>query len=152
MHRSKYRIRKALEELPKIRLRRIIDTAGDTGSFLITTYADAEVASEVNRALRAEGIITFPQGISNILMTEWGLHLYYNIASLVKRTSVDRNGFPWTLSENSGLRMEYTKGTCPIADSLFERSILLAVPSSLKKCEEDDIIQAFEKVYAATLD
>jgi dTDP-4-amino-4,6-dideoxygalactose transaminase len=152
MHHSKYRIRKALEQLPKIQLRQIVDTAGDASSFLITTYADAATAAEVNKALRAEGIVTFPQGISNILMTEWGLHLYYKIASLVKRTSVDRSGSPWRLKENAGLRMEYAKGTCPVADSLFERSILLAIPSSLTKREEDDIIRAFEKVYSAVLD
>jgi 8-amino-3,8-dideoxy-alpha-D-manno-octulosonate transaminase len=152
MHHSKYRIRKALEQLPKIQLRRIVDTAGDASSFLITTYADTATAAEVNKALRAEGIVTFPQGISNVVMTEWGLHLYYNIASLVKRTSVDPSGSPWALKENAGLRMEYAKGTCPVADNLFERSILLAIPSSLTKREEDDIIQAFEKVYAAILD
>jgi 8-amino-3,8-dideoxy-alpha-D-manno-octulosonate transaminase len=152
MHHSKYRIRKALEQLPKIQLRRIVDTAGDASSFLITTYADTATAAEVNKALRAEGIVTFPQGISNVVMTEWGLHLYYNIASLVKRTSVDPSGSPWALKENAGLRMEYAKGTCPVADNLFERSILLAIPSSLTKREEDDIIQAFEKVYAAVLD
>jgi dTDP-4-amino-4,6-dideoxygalactose transaminase len=105
----------------------------------------------VNKALRAEGIVTERQGISNIMMTEWGLHLYYNIASLVNRTSVDKRGFPWELAENAGLRIQYEKGTCPVADDLFERSILLAIPSSLTERDEDDIILAFEKVYRAVL-
>lgn len=151
MHRSKYRIRKALEKLPQIRLRRIVDPAGDTGPFLITTYADAHTARRFNEALRAEGIVTFPQGISNVVMTEWGLHLYYNIASLVQRTSADPRGFPWELKENAGLRVQYDKGTCPVADSLFERSIILAIPSSLTERDENDIIRAFEKVYQALL-
>jgi hypothetical protein len=38
-----------------------------------------------------------------------------------------------------------------VADSLFERSIILAIPSSLTEREEDDIIRAFEKVYQALL-
>jgi dTDP-4-amino-4,6-dideoxygalactose transaminase len=151
MHRSKYRIRKALEKLPRIQLRKIVDTDGDTGPFLITTYADAKTAQQVNKALRAEGIVTERQGISNIMITEWGLHLYYNIASLVNRTSVDKRGFPWELEENAGLRIQYEKGTCPVADDLFERSILLAIPSSLTERDEDDIILAFEKVYRALL-
>ncbi len=151
MHRSKYRIRKELEKLPKIQLRKIVDADGDTGPFLITTYADARTAQHVNKALRAEGIVTEGQGISNIMMTEWGLHLYYNIASLVNRTSVDQRGFPWELAENAGLRIQYEKGTCPVADDLFERSILLAIPSSLTERDEDDIILAFEKVYKALL-
>jgi 8-amino-3,8-dideoxy-alpha-D-manno-octulosonate transaminase len=151
MQGSKYRIRKTLENLPQIQLRRIVDPSGDTGPFLITTYDDPQTAKGVNDALRAEGIVTFPQGMSNLLMTDWGLHLYYNIASLVKRTSADRRGFPWGLAENSGSEVQYAKGTCPVADSLFERSIILAIPSALTVHQEDDIIRAFEKVYQALL-
>ncbi len=151
MHRSKYRIRKALEKFSQIRLRKIVDSAGDTSPFLITTYRDPGTAKRVNQALRAEGIVTYPEGISNILMTEWGFHLYYNIASLVKMTSVDRGGFPWKLKENAGLRTQYAKGTCPVADSLFERSIIIPIPSCLTVSDEDDIIRAFEKVYLALL-
>jgi dTDP-4-amino-4,6-dideoxygalactose transaminase len=151
MHGSKYRIRKALANFPEIQLRKIMDPDGDTSSFLITTYSDPETAKRVSAALRAEGIVTFPQGITNVVMTEWGLHLYYNIASLVNRTSVDRRGFPWDLTENSGPKLRYAKGTCPVADSLFERSIILAIPSSLTESDEDDIIRAFEKVYQAFL-
>lgn len=149
MRRSKYRIRQALARFPQITLRRIVDPAGDTGCFLITTYADAATARAVNKHLRADGIVTFPQGISNVVMTEWGLHLYYNIPSLVTRASVDRRGFPWALAENSESSAEYRKGTCPAADSLFERSILLPIPSSLTARDEEDVIRAFENAMAA---
>jgi dTDP-4-amino-4,6-dideoxygalactose transaminase len=151
MRRSKSRIKESLKKFPEIQLRRVVDPAGDTSSFLITTYKNAETAKQINLALRAEGIVTYPQGVSNIVMTDWGFHLYYNIVSLVQRTSVDRGGFPWNLGENSGLRMEYAKGTCPTADGLFERSILLAIPSSLTHRDEDDIIHAFAKVHRALL-
>jgi 8-amino-3,8-dideoxy-alpha-D-manno-octulosonate transaminase len=146
MHRSKYRIRKALEQYPQICLRRIVDPEGDTGCFLITTFQDAETAQEINRALRAEGIVTFAQGVNNVVMTQWGLHIYYNIASLVNKTGVDQRNTPWSLAENSESHPEYQKGTCPYADSLFERSILLAVPSCLTNRDEQDIIDAFDKV------
>lgn len=43
----------------------------------------------------------------------------------------------------------YAKGTCPTADGLFERSILLAVPSCLTEGDEDDIIHVFRKVLAS---
>lgn len=151
MHRSKYRIRKAIENLPRIQLRRIVDQAGDTSCFLITKYEDADTAKRFCQALRAEGIFTFPQGMTNIVMTDWGLHLYYNMVSMVTKTSIDQSGFPWNLTENSGLRTQYDKGTCPVADSLFERSILLAIPSSLTEQDEDDIIRAFEKVHKSIL-
>jgi 8-amino-3,8-dideoxy-alpha-D-manno-octulosonate transaminase len=146
MNHSKYRIRKALEKFPGVQLRKIQDPAGDTGCFLITTYPDAETARKVNQALRAEGIVTSPQGVSNVVMTDWGLHLYYNNVGLVKHASVDGNGSPWKLAENAGLERSYAKGTCPTADCLFERSILMAIPSCLKKSDEDDIIRAFGKV------
>ncbi len=146
MHRSKYRIRAALERFEGLSFRTILDPGGDTGCFLITIYPDTTTARRINRALRAEGIVTFPQGISNILMTDWGLHLYYNNASLVHR-----RGLAWRLSENQGLERDYSKGTCPVADGLFERSILLPVPSCLTEQDENDIILAFEKVLEVLL-
>jgi 8-amino-3,8-dideoxy-alpha-D-manno-octulosonate transaminase len=145
MRGSKRRIRTALSEVPGIQLRRLPDPAGDTGCFLITTYKDRETALRVNRALSAEGIATFPQGVSNIVMAEWGLHLYYNNLSLVNRRSTDAGGFPWTLPVNSGLGGNCARGACPVADDLFERSILLPIPSCLTERDEDDIIRAFQK-------
>jgi dTDP-4-amino-4,6-dideoxygalactose transaminase len=146
MRNSKYRIREALEKLPGVRLRRIVDPAGDSGAFLITTYQNATIAKHVNEALRAEGITTYPQGLSNIRMTDWGLHLYYNIVSLVNRRSVDGWGFPWKLAENAGSDIRYEKGACPLADDLFERSIIMSIPSCLSSKDEDDIVHAFQKV------
>jgi 8-amino-3,8-dideoxy-alpha-D-manno-octulosonate transaminase len=146
MHKSKHRIRRALEQFPKVLLRRIVDPAGDTGCFLITTYVTATTAQEVSRALRAEGILTYPQGISNIVMSDWGLHLYTNNSSLRSRASIDAGRFPWGLVENSGSHPRYERGACPVADSLFERSIIIPIPSCLTAQDEDDIIRAFEKV------
>jgi len=140
MRNSKYRIRQALARFEDVRLRRILDPDGDTGCFLLTTYSDADTAQAVKQAMRAEGIVTFPQGVSNIRMTEWGLHLYYN-----NRGMVARKGLAFSLAENAGLARDYSKGACPVADSLFERSLLLAVPSCLTERDEDDIIRAFEK-------
>jgi 8-amino-3,8-dideoxy-alpha-D-manno-octulosonate transaminase len=147
MRASKYRIRAALARFPQVRLRAVPDPAGDTGCFLIATFPSAQVARRVNQRMRADGIVTWPQGCSNIVMTDWGMHLYYNIPSLVNKTSV-APGFPWGLAENRGLVPEYGKGECPAADSLFERSILLAIPSLLTREDEDDIIRAFEEALA----
>jgi 8-amino-3,8-dideoxy-alpha-D-manno-octulosonate transaminase len=146
MHDSKYRIRKALGQHSEIRHRRIVDPDGDTGCFLLTTFKDPDIAKQINRALRAEGIATLAQGVNNIVMTQWGLHIYYNITSLVNKTGVDKRNSPWSLAENKNSQTEYRKGTCPVADSLFERTILLAIPSCLTERDEQDIIDAFEKV------
>jgi dTDP-4-amino-4,6-dideoxygalactose transaminase len=134
-----------------VQLRKILDPEGDTGAFLIVTFRNPDTAKRVNRALREEGIITSDQGLSNILLTEWGLHLYYRNKSLVEKASVDPGGFPWKLAENIKLQHNYTKGSCPVADDVFERSILLGIPSCLTTRDEDDIICAFRKVLAQTL-
>ncbi|HEV2354153.1 MAG TPA: hypothetical protein VGR89_07915, partial [Puia sp.] len=83
---------------------------------------------------------------TNIVMPDWGLHLYTNNTSLLKRSSVDANGFPWNLAENSESHPSYERGTCPAADSLFARSIIIAVPSCLTNQDEEEIINAVEKV------
>jgi dTDP-4-amino-4,6-dideoxygalactose transaminase len=148
MRKSKYRIRRELESYSQVRLRRIADVDGDTGCFLILTCENSDAARTINRSLRAEGILTYPQGVSNIVMMDWGLHIYYNITSLLNKSSIDGRGFPWGLAENRDSDAKYTKGSCPIADSLFERSILMAIPSCLTECDEDDVIHAFQKVLA----
>jgi len=88
-----------------------------------------------------------PQGITDVVMSDWGLHVYSNIVSLVNKTSTDGRGFPWSLAENRDSQTEYAKGTCPFADSLFERSILLTIPSCLSEDDENDIMHAFGKVF-----
>jgi 8-amino-3,8-dideoxy-alpha-D-manno-octulosonate transaminase len=152
MRSSKWRIRRALEELPGVQFRRILDPEGDTGCFLILTFPSAGQARLVNEMTRADGIRTAPQGISNILMTDWGLHIYWNNVSLVRRSGADGRGFPWTLPANEGLGHDYARGACPQADSLFERSILLPIPSCLTRRDEDDIIAAFRKAILAQAD
>ena len=152
MRASKWRIRAALEGLPGLAFRRVIDPSGDTGCFLIMTFPDAAQARLVNEMTRADGIRTHPQGISNIVMTEWGLHIYWNIVSLVRRAGTGPSGFPWNLAENAGLGHDYGKGACPRADDLFARSILLPVPSCLTEQDEADIIAAFRKAVLALAD
>jgi DegT/DnrJ/EryC1/StrS aminotransferase family len=108
MRSSKYRIRQALQDFPQIKLRRIVDTDGDTGCFLISTYPDAETARKVSHALHAEGIVTWPQGVSNVVVTDWGLHIYYNLVSVVHCTSSDKRGFPWNSKRTNNRRRRIT--------------------------------------------
>src|SRR5580704_15862892 len=113
MRGSKYRIRKVLEEFPQLRLRSIVDPQGDTGCFLISTFDTPENAAQVNQALRAEGIVTSSQGVNNVVMTNWGLHVYFNIPSLVNKTSVDMKGSPWKLRRIKARLPAITKGLAP---------------------------------------
>ena len=149
MRRSKQRIRAALTNMPEVALRRLVDPAGDTSCFLLTTFHNSATAVAARDALCAEGIVTHPQGIANILLKDFGLHAYFNIASLIQRRSVDSGGFPWSHSANEGLGGSYERGTCPAADDLLQRTLMLPIPSCLTEQDEDDIISAYDKVTTA---
>jgi dTDP-4-amino-4,6-dideoxygalactose transaminase len=143
MVRSKYRIRSFLETRGEISLRRIIDPKGDTGCFLITTYKTERHARLANKALRDLGIAGPCMTTSNVILEDYGLHIYFNIPALVMKIGTDARGTPWTLMENRESNYTYIKGTCPKADDLFERSQILAIPSCLTSEDEDGIIEGF---------
>ena len=86
MQSSKRSIRAALERLPIIKLRRILDPEGDTGCFLISVFPDRRAAVPAYAGLREEGFSAFSQGTTNVVMSDWGLHIYYNIPSLIHRS------------------------------------------------------------------
>jgi dTDP-4-amino-4,6-dideoxygalactose transaminase len=143
MHQSKYRITRALSAYPEISFRRVLDPAGDTGCFLITTFPDSASARAVNNLLREQGIAATSVETSNVILADYGMHIYYNIPALVKKVGTDQRGSPWTLAENQESSYSYGKGTCPRADDLFSRSQILAIPSCLNRSDEDQIIEAF---------
>ena len=145
MHHSKYKIRRWLESHPGLSLRRIIDQDGDTSCFLITILPDAYTARAVNDRLRLIGIVSSSAETSNVILADYGMHIYYNIPALVGKVGTDGRGSPWTLAENRHSSYNYNKGTCPQADNLFARSQLLAIPSCLSDTDEDDILDAFQE-------
>jgi 8-amino-3,8-dideoxy-alpha-D-manno-octulosonate transaminase len=149
MHQSKYRIIQELNSHPEISQRRVLDAAGDTGCFMITIFPDAASAYAVNNLLRLQGIAAASVETSNVILADYGMHIYYNIPALVEKVGTDRRGSPWTLAENQASSYTYTKGTCPRADDLFERSQLLTIPSCLSRSDEDQIIEAFQEAMDA---
>lgn len=152
MHHSKYRIIQELDSHSEISQRRVLDPAGDTGCFLITIFPDAASAHAVNNLLRLQGIAAASVETSNVILADYGMHIYYNIPALVEKIGTDRRGSPWTLAENQASSYTYTKGTCPRADDLFERSQLLTIPSCLSPSDEDQIIEAFKEAMDAVFE
>jgi dTDP-4-amino-4,6-dideoxygalactose transaminase len=150
MHQSKYRIIRELNAYPEVSLRRVLDPDGDTGCFLITTYPDAASAHAVNNFLLTEGISATSIETSNVVLADYGMHIYYNIPALVQKVGTDRRAFPWMLEENrESSHYSYAKGACPQADDLFERSQILAIPSCLTHDDEDEIIEGFRQAMQA---
>jgi 8-amino-3,8-dideoxy-alpha-D-manno-octulosonate transaminase len=148
MRKSKSRIRKALERLPGLRFRCLIDSAGDTGAFLLTIFPTVRTARAVNERMRWHGIVCSADAVSNVILADYGLHIYSNIPGLVQKTGTDRKGAPWSLLENRDSVYDYNRGCCPSADDLFQRTQLLTIPSCLSERDEQDVIDAFTEALA----
>ena len=153
MRAAKWKIRKKIAEIPQIKFRNILDPEGESGAFLITTYPDKTLCKKFTEALKAEGIHG-PQGSyggdSSFLcstMLDYGLYWYFNVPSLINKTSNCSEGFPWTHPDNQFAKeYAYTKETLPVASDLAERSAILAIPSILTEQDIEDVINAFYKV------
>lgn len=126
--------------------RYVEDPAGDSGGFLKMIFEDREAAYGFKDALVANGIKVEKGGFYPIHMEDWGLHIYYNIPSLVnKRASMGRYSV-WELSENSFAKdYQYGKGTLPKLDSYVERTVLFCVASNLTDVHKEVIRKAFVK-------
>jgi len=69
-------------------------------------------------------------------LADYGLHVYYNIPSLVKKVPLSPAGNPWSLAKNAFSVYAYEKGACPQSDALLARSILVPIPSCLTEEQE----------------
>jgi 8-amino-3,8-dideoxy-alpha-D-manno-octulosonate transaminase len=139
MRASKNRIKAMLKDVLGITFRKINDADGEPGPFLIIT-----LESEV-KALKATEKIK-EAGLHNVYrLADYGLHIYYNIPSLVKKIPISPSGNPWNLSENVKSVYDYNKGACPISDDLFARSVLIPIPSRLTEEQERFAASAIKK-------
>lgn len=146
MHRAKYRIKEGLEKIKGLKLRRIIDPEGDSGSFLLMVWPTEEIRDKIVTDTRQAGIIAGPKGIGNVRMPEWGMHIYYQIPSLVRKRGIDSTGRPWTDPLNTFAKdYSYDEGTCPVEDDLVSCGSLLAIPPTLTDEACDRIVKEFQK-------
>jgi 8-amino-3,8-dideoxy-alpha-D-manno-octulosonate transaminase len=138
-----------LSQIPGATPRHVIDPDGDSGPFVLMTFPSGEIAKELVRLTRAAGVRPGPKGIGNISMTDWGLHIYYNNISLIKKRGVNSAGRPWSDPLNAFHKdIEYGKGTLPVLDDLVERSVLITVPPALTEADCARIIDIYHKAAA----
>jgi 8-amino-3,8-dideoxy-alpha-D-manno-octulosonate transaminase len=143
MWSSKARITIPFAAISEIQQRELPPAAVETGGFLLTTFPNAFRGLEVNRRLIELGIQGPIAATSNVILCNYGLHIYSNIMALRSRVGLWGTGISWTLKENVDCRAEYDKVTCPVADDLFSRTQLLTIPSCLSRQDEDDIVAGF---------
>lgn len=143
MRASKARIKAGLAGVPGLRFRALRDEAGDTAPFLIVLLDDAATARRLHDGLRAAGF-------GNVFrIADYGLHVYSNIVALVQKTPLSPAGNPWSSPENQSSRYSYALGACPRSDALFERTVLIPVPSCLTPDQEQVAVAAIRKFAAA---
>jgi len=145
MRDAKNRIKAALADCGQVTTREVLDPSGDAGSFLYLTFGTRAQSLRFVEAVRAEGIVAAAGGMYPVHCDDWGLHIYYNIPSLLGKRGLGAKSV-WDLAENAGSAVSYEKGTCPHLDSLLARSVVMCVASNLAERDIDDIITAFRKV------
>jgi len=144
MRSAKARIKMGIENIPGLIFRRVVDEKGDTGSFLIVTLPTAKQAADFSNMLNAENISV---GLSPTRrVTDFGMHIYYNIPSLTEKRSNSPDGFPWSLDVNRSSIYDYHKGAMPLSDDLFARSIVMPIPSVMTAHDIADTIEGFKRV------
>ncbi len=150
MRSKKYALKKRMSSIPGLSFRRVIDLEGDTGAFLLMIWKDRQTCLRVVEQTRNAGVRCGPSGLNNIPMTDWGLHIYFNNASLVRKSPLNAAGRPWSDPLNEFAKSyDYEKGAVPVLDSLLERSSLLAIPPVLTDDAIEHIAVAFEKAASA---
>ncbi|MCX5670170.1 MAG: aminotransferase class I/II-fold pyridoxal phosphate-dependent enzyme [Planctomycetota bacterium] len=130
MRASKKRLKAMLEDTPGLAWRRLNDPAGDTACCLVFYAPDRGRAARTVAAIRDSNLF----GASRL--AEYGMHIYYNIPQLVHKAPLSPAGNPWSLPQNAGIVREYGKGACPTSDALFERAVILSIPSTLTRPQE----------------
>ena len=121
-----------LSEIPGLNFRRLNDEGGDAGPFIIMILDNEAKAETVLKKM-------IDSGLHNAFrICNYGLHIYYNIPSLINKVPLSPAGNPWNLAANAASRYDYAKGACPISDQLFACSILLPIPSKLTLEQEKD--------------
>jgi dTDP-4-amino-4,6-dideoxygalactose transaminase len=144
MRQSKRRIKAMLQGVPGLAFRRMNDAEGDAGAFVVMLMENEASAISAAANMKAAGL-------HNVFrISEYGLHIYYNIPALVGKTPLSPAGNPWTLPQNSQSVYSYAKGACPGSDALFARSVLLPIPSRLTEEQEKAAAHAIRQAVSAS--
>jgi perosamine synthetase len=90
--------------------------------------------SLIAKALNAEGVPVWEGYVKPL----------YLLPAFSRRIAIGRHGWPFTLTER-----QYKKGMCPIAEDLYENSLLefCICSYAMSEPEQDGVIDAFRKIF-----
>ena len=144
MRRASRWLYDGLATIPEATIRHRHDPDGDTGPFMFVTWPSADFCGEIVKRTTALGVTAGPKFSGNSRLATFGLHLYYEVASLANRVGTNATHYPWTAPENEfALGYAYGKGTLPRSDDLFARTSMLNVAPVLTEESCSAIVEAF---------
>lgn len=146
MREFKHELVDIISKYKGLRSRKVADPAGESGGFLKMTFQNRDTSYQFKELLIKNGIHVADKGFYPIHMEEWGLHIYYNLPSLVEKRASMGSRSVWELSENSFAKdYSYGRGTLPYLDSLIEKTVLFCIASNLNDQHKQVIREAFIK-------
>ena len=108
-------VKGAIEDLPGLGFRAIVDPEGDLATHLVVTFPSAEVAKAVAGAL------------GSIPLAASGWHVYSNMEHLLEKRTVSGKGCPFDCSCFGHGKADYRAGMLPQTDALLARSMSIGI-------------------------
>jgi dTDP-4-amino-4,6-dideoxygalactose transaminase len=108
-------VKSAIEDLPGLGFRDIVDAEGDLATHLVVTFPSAEVAQAVTAELGA------------IPLAASGWHVYANMEHLLQKRTVSGKGCPFDCSCFGHGQADYRAGMLPQTDALLARSMSIGI-------------------------
>jgi dTDP-4-amino-4,6-dideoxygalactose transaminase len=146
-HNVKLRILKQLRTFRDIRPQTLNDPEGEVGYSLRFFPATFELGAKIVEALNAEGIGCGMRGAHGA--PDW--HVYHDMFPVTTRTGATAEGCPYRcpLYTQSGGKVEYRRGDCPVADDLFGRNISVGLNQWFTAADCRHIAAGINKVLSA---
>ncbi len=108
-------VKAAIEDLPGLGFRAIVDPEGDLATHLVVTFPSAEVAQAVAGEL------------GSIPLAASGWHVYSNMEHLLEKRTVSGKGCPFDCSCFGHGKADYRAGMLPQTDALLARSMSIGI-------------------------
>jgi dTDP-4-amino-4,6-dideoxygalactose transaminase len=108
-------VKAAIEDLPGLGFRAIVDPEGDLATHLVVTFPSAEVAQAVTAEL------------GSIPLAASGWHVYSNMEHLLQKRTVSGKGCPFDCSCFGHGQADYRAGMLPQTDALLARSMSIGI-------------------------
>jgi 8-amino-3,8-dideoxy-alpha-D-manno-octulosonate transaminase len=108
-------VKSAIEDLPGLGFRTIVDPEGDLATHLVVTFPTAEIAQAVATEL------------GSITLAASGWHVYSNMEHLLERRTVSGRGCPFDCDCYGDGEATYRRGMLPLTDALLARSMSIGI-------------------------